>query len=367
MEEQTNRCKKVFAAGNTGVGFHSFFEYIAGPEIESVYVLKGGPGTGKSTLMKRVAQAAAKRGYFIEMHHCASDVDSLDALVIPGLGAAFIDGMRPHIYDPPYPGALGQILNLGEFWHSSGIRAHKQAIVAAGDEGSRLFQSAFRYLKAAKEIHGNWADKIQRVQDKSCFNRQKKSLLKTVDFNNQTAGDDPGRLRHLFAAAIGPVGPISYLDSLTGPKTEVILLKGPPGSGKSELLKDWAKTALELGWDVEAYHNPIDPRKMQHVLCPGLDIFIAAQTELFPYEAVDPCEIIDLNQSLDQKRLKQYRTELELDRQTFLQLVSTAVQMIYQARETHLEVEHFYVKHMDFTALDAMCTELICDIMHDTD
>ena len=142
---QAGQIKRVFPGGNTGFGFHSFFNYIAGSDIHQVYVIKGGPGTGKSTLMRKIADTVVDRGYDVELHHCASDNNSLDGLVIPTLKVAFIDGMKPHLYDPEFPGAVGEILNLGQYWNPVGIRVHTQAIMAAVREGSRLFQSAYRY------------------------------------------------------------------------------------------------------------------------------------------------------------------------------------------------------------------------------
>ena len=64
-----------------------------------VFVIKGGPGVGKSTLCV-IATEMLKRGYNVEIHHCASDNASLDAVVVPAAGIALIDGTAPHVYDP---------------------------------------------------------------------------------------------------------------------------------------------------------------------------------------------------------------------------------------------------------------------------
>ena len=50
----------LFAGGNTSQGFYSCFEDILPKERRKrMFYLKGGPGVGKSTLMRRAAQAAA--------------------------------------------------------------------------------------------------------------------------------------------------------------------------------------------------------------------------------------------------------------------------------------------------------------------
>jgi GTPase SAR1 family protein len=89
--------RKVFPGGNTSCGFYSFYEFIL-PQEEAakIFVIKGGPGVGKSTFMKRIGDEMIKRGYDIEYHQCSSDNDSLDGVVIPALRVALIDGTAPH-------------------------------------------------------------------------------------------------------------------------------------------------------------------------------------------------------------------------------------------------------------------------------
>ena len=71
-----------FAGANTVQGFYSRFEEIP-RDCQRVYYIKGGPGVGKSTLMKRVAQRAQEKGLEAEIFHCSSDPDSLDGVALP--------------------------------------------------------------------------------------------------------------------------------------------------------------------------------------------------------------------------------------------------------------------------------------------
>lgn len=359
---QAGRIKQVFPGGNTGFGFHSFFNYIAGPDIDQVYVIKGGPGTGKSTLMREIADTVVDRGYDVELHHCASDNNSLDGLVIPGLRVAFIDGMKPHLYDPEFPGAVGEILNLGQYWNSAGIREHAQAIKAAALEGSRLFQSAYRYLGAARQIHENWEDKISSMQDWGWVNQESHQLIKDILVNRQVTAQ-PGRQRHLFASAFTPEGPKSYAGTLAGTASHGVIIKGQPGTGKSTLLGKIAAWAGERGYYVEFYHSPLHPTKLQHILIPELSIIVASSTELFPYTPERGYPNINLDYGLNRDKMNNHRTELETDRQTFLQLLNTGIGLIKRAREAHMEVEEFYVANMDFAALDNLRDSLLEKIL----
>ncbi len=94
------RVKMVFPGGNTCLRFYSFYDNIIEPDAKRIFVIKGGPGVGKSTFMRRIGEDLRDRSYDIECHRCSSDNDSLDAVVAPALGAALIDGTAPHVAVP---------------------------------------------------------------------------------------------------------------------------------------------------------------------------------------------------------------------------------------------------------------------------
>ena len=88
---------QYFLGANSPVGFYSLYSELLSPETaNAIYILKGGPGCGKSTLMRRVAQQAVQAGETVEYILCSGDPDSLDGVVLPRLGAALVDGTAPH-------------------------------------------------------------------------------------------------------------------------------------------------------------------------------------------------------------------------------------------------------------------------------
>ena len=48
-------------------------------------------------------------GYDVEFHHCSGDPDSIDAVFIPELKVAFVDGTAHYVIDPKFPGAFDEI------------------------------------------------------------------------------------------------------------------------------------------------------------------------------------------------------------------------------------------------------------------
>ena len=81
-------------------------DYIANltMDLPQRYFMKGRPGTGKSTFLKKVADAAVQAGVDTEVYHCAFDPESLDMLVMRAKGVCIFDSTAPHEYFPTRSG-----------------------------------------------------------------------------------------------------------------------------------------------------------------------------------------------------------------------------------------------------------------------
>ena len=105
MQAEAKVC--FYLGANSPTGFYSLYDQLLEPEqAETIYILKGGPGCGKSSLMRRVAQAMEEKGASVEYIACSGDPDSLDAVVFPALNTAIVDGTAPHVVEPKYPGLV---------------------------------------------------------------------------------------------------------------------------------------------------------------------------------------------------------------------------------------------------------------------
>ena len=83
---------QYFLGANSPAGFYSLYDHLLPPEqARAIYILKGGPGCGKSTLMGKVGEWAEEAGLETEYILCSGD-----AVVIPALKAAIVDGTAPH-------------------------------------------------------------------------------------------------------------------------------------------------------------------------------------------------------------------------------------------------------------------------------
>lgn len=93
----TELVRRSFLGANSRKGFYSLYEELASPEAgDFLWVIKGGPGCGKSTFMKRIGKAAEAAGERVEYIHCSGDPDSLDGVWLPDRKLGYVDGTAPH-------------------------------------------------------------------------------------------------------------------------------------------------------------------------------------------------------------------------------------------------------------------------------
>ena len=164
---ETDGCA-YFAGANTAEGFRGLYDGIADERsLERVYVIKGGPGTGKSTLIRKAVGAAAKEGAASVMYFCGSDPYSLDCAVLDGR-IAVLDGTAPHVRDMAYPGAASSLIDLSKFWDNGILENARDDILALSREKSACWESAYRWMRAAGA-----ADEERSVHAEQCFDSAK--------------------------------------------------------------------------------------------------------------------------------------------------------------------------------------------------
>lgn len=358
---QAGRVRHMFPGGNTSKGFFSFFDYILDQDRAArIYIFKGGPGTGKSTLMKKISQAVTGRGHDVEHMHCSSDPESLDALVIPAAGVALLDGTAPHITDPKTPGAVEEIINLGEYWNEKGISANKRKIIEVRNEISNCFVRAYRYLGAALKIY----EDTEAIYAAAMNNADLNSIsweFSGILFDLMPPADAPGRERRLFASAITPDGLVNFLDDLMT-LDNIYVYEGFPGTGTERVLERIKSGALERGFDAEAYYCAFRPDKLEHLILPGLN---AAFATVNSYHVTDACAVrkVDFRQMLSSGMLAVHQSELEYNRIEFDRLLDKALDLLHREKQLHDELESYYIPHMDFEAISKKQQEIINRIL----
>mgnify|MGYP000984654793 FL=1 len=353
--------KRVFPGGNTSEGFFSYYQYLLEKGTKRVFVIKGGPGVGKSTLMKKVGKKMLELGYDVEFHHCSSDDHSLDGIAIIPAGIVMVDGTAPHIIDPKYPGGLDEIINMGDYWNVEAMQLNNAKIVATTNEVSRFFARAYRFLAAARSIAEDIIVMHKQCMDFAGSNR----ILAIFEriLAERTYSSEPvsalGHERHLFSCAYTPNGFIDFTDTILQGIRQIYYLSGPMGTGKTTLLRKIADRAMEKGLDVEIYHTPLIPAKIGTLLIPGLNLALTT-SEKFKSA---PSETLDLSKYLNRTKLAALQADIDSDNKLLQQLIDLGLENIRRAKEEHDVLEQYYVPNMDFSAAEDKYEEIIDRIL----
>jgi len=360
---ETAKIRHLFPGGNTPQGFFSYYNYIISTDANRIFILKGGPGTGKSTFMRRIGEALVAQGYDAEFHHCSSDNNSLDGVVIPKLGVAFIDGTAPHIVDPKHPGCVDEILNLGEYWNEKGIAAHKANIINCTAEISSNYQRAYRYLKAAKFIYDDFAAINTGALDITKANQVAYELVSKIFVNPKKVGS--GKVRKLFASAITPDGAVNFLDSSVWYVGKCHVINGDPGTGKSTIIQKVIDNAVTTGFNVEVYYCPLDPEKPEHVLIPELDTAVTTSIMPHVYKSVKtpPITSVNMNDYLNPATIEKFQEDILYNQETFWELWAKSIACLKKSKQLHDQLETYYVPSMNFQGVQELMEKTLKQVL----
>ncbi|MDP4119251.1 MAG: ATPase [Bacillota bacterium] len=348
--------RKYLLGGNTPMGFYSYYDYlIKQQDAEIIYIIKGGPGTGKSTLMKKIGKWAEANGLEADYIYCSSDPDSLDGLVIPKINAAIVDGTAPHVVDPKNPGAVDTILYMGDCWYREEIKKNKEEIISINKQIKEKYSFAYDHLRAAGCLY----EAIEKLHKKLV---KKEAIEKTAgeiiyseikDFSDRGTGYE----RKLFASAFGPTGYISYADTISCNKKYVI-----SGIGTEFVLKRVAAAFNEYDYDTELFYNPLSPEKeVLHIYVPELDVGIFTGDALSGVKQ-DKAIIMDLSHAADKYVFEEYTEELDNCRVAMERQSEEACKIILSAKTLHDKLESFYIPNMNFEEIGKKGEEIIAHL-----
>ena len=152
METARRDSIDFFLGATTPAGFKGYFEPLRHEPGMQMYLIKSGPGCGKSTLMKRLARAAEQRGELTQRIHCASDPDSLDGVILPGQHRAIVDATAPHVVEPDAPGADEVVVSLYHTIDAEKLHQCTDEVKALFARNALLRSRAARYIASAGSL-----------------------------------------------------------------------------------------------------------------------------------------------------------------------------------------------------------------------
>lgn len=341
-----DNCVQFFLGSNTGAGFRSYFEQLLGSDSGyRLYILKGGPGTGKSSLMKKVGSALQARGDKITYVPCASDPSSLDAVLDIELKLAVVDGTAPHTLDPQCPGACEVILNAGDGWDADLLRKNRKEIADLSYAISLRHGRATSLITAADSLLMKNRQIAARYVNRAAIGEFVSDFYK--DLEREGLGRETCRL--LSAVSVGEI--VFFRSTLDLLCRKLYAIRDAYGAAGHLLLDELRRAAVSLGVDTLICPCSVaSQQKIDHLILPAFGTGFTTVNDFHNAgeNAVElPEFMLPMPKSVDEQKMRAFIDSAKT-------LLEDAVREVAEAKRLHDELEAFYVRAMDFTVLDRL-------------
>ena len=325
-----------------------------------MYLIKSGPGCGKSTLMKRLAVKAEQKGEPIQRIHCASDPDSFDGVIFVRQRRAIVDATAPHTIEPDAPGADEVVLSLYHTIQADALRPHAEEVKALFARNAALRARAARYVASAGSLlldsrraeacSANF-EKVRRYVKRLCAR-----LLPRLP-DGAEAGEE---LRLL--SAITPKGPVFYQHTAQALADRFIVFRDEYGAVSRLLLELIRAEALARGYHIITCPCAMHPEdKIDHILIPELRLAFLTDNRWHPVQ-LPGVQAVRCTRFVDRENLAGYRARLRFNERAAAELLEQAADLMAQAKACHDELETYYRAAVDFGKVDeaaAQCAGML--------
>lgn len=353
---------RFFLGANAPSGFYSLYDQLIDPaEAAHIFILKGGPGCGKSTLMKQVAEAAEERGLQVEYIPCSGDPDSLDAVILPEKKTALVDGTAPHVVEPKYPGVVEEYVNLGACYDKAGLGDVRREIMEAMKGYKGCYARAYRCLDAAAEIAADMRAIVTTPAVEAKAAKRAKGILSR---EIKKTGGGSGAVRQRFLSAVTHQGVLCEFGTVDRLCKKVYELCDSYGLAHL-MLTHLLSGAVAAGHDVIACPSPMAPDRLEHLLIPDLGLGFVTSTPALPYEG-RPYRRIRMDAMADPEALRRNKARLRFSRKVSAALVEEAVDSLAQAKAMHDDLEGLYHPYVDFDRVHEMAAGIAGEVMEGT-
>ena len=345
---------KYFLAANSCEGFVSHFADCYNPHDNwKSYIIKGGPGTGKSSFMKKVAKTAEETGEKYILCPCSSDPQSLDAVILPNQKTVILDGTAPHTLDPRYPAVCEEILNFGQFWDNDKI-GNSNEIITVTDQNKALHKTAGKYLHATGQImldsYKTALSCTKKAQAKAFAEKMCKKYIP------RKSGVPYEWVR--FIEGITPNGIISFPETVINSCENLAIICDKFRSASNVFINEVRNYALLNGYEIITLKNPFLPTIItDHIIIPELSL--AFVTEDRDLQFATDTRRIHSRRFTSNKLLHNSKERLKLNEKITKSLLDSAVATLMKAKATHDKLENYYINAMDFEALNKFTEKFV--------
>lgn len=358
---ETEKLPRFFLGANTPRGFVSRFDQV--PDYENdraCYLLKGGPGSGKSTFLKAFAAELIRRGARPELIYCSSDLRSLDGVLASELGISMLDATPPHVMEPQYPGACETLVPLGDCWDESALKASRAEIIDGFRACHALQMRAISYLAAA----GDLMNEVLAIAT-PCISQEKvlacAARICAAEFARRKR-PGPGKEEQRFLSAVTAEGVWFWSSTVRLLCRKIYVIEDDCGAVSKLFMAAVRRLALDAGLNIISCRCTLFPdSKYEHILIPELGLAFLTSNKRHQPE-ITPYRVIHARRFTNKERLAAHKFRIRFTLRAATELIHEASACMKEARDEHDRLEQHYIPAMDFEKVGQMLKKVLSSL-----
>ena len=351
-----NNTSPLFACAATAFGFKSLFPEIFCPDkFDHAYILKGSCGSGKSTVIRRVASECEKRGENYRLYACSFDPSSFDGIVLTDRRIYIADGTSPHVTDPLYPGAVETVIDMSRGLDGKEITRHRDSIIELCRKSRDAFSNAYSFLRAAYEMELN----IKKTASENF--RTAKMQAAAGRLSRDLIPHGTGHIKRKCLTQVYTKDGLYKSNAFFDLAQKKCIVTDKSGTGHlfmEQMLHEAARKEQPVVISV----SPLDFETVNALYLPEVSMAFCI-SEKADTDA-DIFRIINMARFTDKNTLLKSAHKLRFMKKCFTALTDGASQSLAHAYESHKELEKIYSHKTDYTQNDTVTNALISEIFN---
>lgn len=358
-----NQFPQFFLAASSPVGFASkFSEFVDIKNDRYTYIIKGGPGTGKSTFMNKLISELSEYDTHIEKIYCSSDPDSLDGVIFHDLKVSILDGTAPHVMDPKYVGAYDEIIPLSECLDYKLLYENRDNIKNLTDENKFLSDRSNKYLSAIGSIVSDTNKLVVKSID---IEKIARFTMRVVHRELKPIKNKTSKVYNRFLSGITPQGVVSFDETANVYCDRIYVLYDEYSVASNLALEGIKAGAMHSNYDVIVCYCPMDPNnKIDHIFIPEAGIGFMTCNKYHELKNIEPYRSIHCRRFCNTDILREYKQRLSFNKKAVKELLDESIYLKSEAKKLHDYLEKYYIKAMDFKLSDKILEKTVKKIIN---
>lgn len=353
----TQNAYHFFMSATTSGGFVSNFgELVDENRYKRVYLIKGGAGSGKSTLIKKAAEKASLTQNRLELIHCSADPDSLDAAILGD--TTILDATFPHMTEPCLPGVFERMVTLYDCFDNAVLRQNETDIRRAlGDEEINKSRADSFIRAAGLLLYSNESIAAR------CINSEKLSgfIARLCMREIKKAKTYKSEQRKRYLSALSGDGVFMFTDTAQKLCSRLFVINDDNGAVSGIILDGLLRAALSAGHIVYSCACPLSKSgRIEHLFIPELSLGFMTSNKFHPIE-LSAAKTIHTSRFLDKEKMRQYSYRTSFQRKAARELLKEAAGFLSRRLSAHKRLEEFYAQACNDSLRKEVCDSVLAE------